>query len=97
MTGAISDAEFDALPRDERAALMRDYARGIGMEMSHHEAGILADRHAEKRLAERESEAVAAHEGFGTGQGLRAYEAVPPWEAIDLPMMQRQRNLEPGE
>jgi hypothetical protein len=80
----ISDREFDNLPRSERAAIMQDYARTIGRDVSAHEAGLLADRHAAARLAERESQAAAAHQGFATsGGGLRAYQMTPPWEMAD--------------
>jgi hypothetical protein len=96
----ISDRDFDHLPREQRAELIREYARTLGRDISAHEAGLLADRHAANRIAELESHATAAHRGFAArGRGLGAYEVTPPWEIADpgiRPPAGRDAQLEAG-
>jgi hypothetical protein len=96
----ISDSEFDNLPRHQQAELMREYARTQGRDLSAHEAGLLAGWHAANRVAELESRAAAAHQGYATrARGLSACEITPPWEIADpgiRPPAGRQSQLEAG-
>jgi hypothetical protein len=98
---AIDDEFFDGLPRETQAALMREYGRTQGIEMSAHQAGLLAGQHSAGRLAEAGSQAAAAHEGFSdrcrAGSGRAMYAAEPweiGWPTVDGPA--RERKLEAG-